>query len=116
MNSAGPTPSLRYEHDEDGRLHYLHAHLADGSEPNQVGVMIWHVRNGMFLETDVDERYRRRGIATALWREAVHRKFTPPVQMTANRTDEGHAWAVTLSTGVERAEGFDLEAALRGDY
>lgn len=114
-NSAGPTPPLRFEHDTDGAMHYLHAYTS--GEPNQVGVISWRSDNGLFLGAWVDERYRRRGIATELWQEAVRRSFRPPIRMTGNRTDEGHVWASTLSTGVERiGDSFVLEAARNGDY
>lgn len=109
------TLPLRFEHDEHSGYHYLRAFT--NGEPNPVGVISWRSDNGMFLEAWTHKQYRRLGIATALWDEAVRRQFTPPVQMTANQTDEGHAWASTLGTGVERqGMHWDRDAALRGDY
>lgn len=54
-----------------------------------------HLDGGRFVRLiEVDEEYRRQGVATALWDYAVEHGYKP--QHDASKTKEGTKWATTL--------------------
>lgn len=87
---------IRIEHSETGDAHFLHAY-AEG-DPNQAGFISWSkAHGGQVADIRVREAYRRQGIATLLWERAVASGLSPPIRMTAHRTDLGEAWVQSLS-------------------
>lgn len=79
---------------EDGR-HNVEVHkmllLQAGVE---IARLLWEVENAEVYALWVDDKFRRTGIATKLWQEA-QKHSTPPVH-SANRTDDGDKWALSL--------------------
>lgn len=66
----------------------------------QVGYVWWMHKTSRIHDIKVEPDYRRKGIATALWREAqrvalVTRGVKPP-RHSPGRTDDGDAWARSL--------------------
>lgn len=52
---------------------------------------------------DVDPRFQRRGIATALWSQATEAGLNP--QHSANRTGDGDEWAKSLGKNLPEVQG-----------
>lgn len=87
---------IQFRHSESAETHRIHA-MADGTE---VGKMTWLKGRsvldpgreaGEILNLDVHPDFRRRGIASEMYRHG--RAHTPAPQHSPERTPEGTAWA-----------------------
>lgn len=85
---TAPAQSLTFIHvtlpsGEHNLVAWWHGHPA--------GILIWWV-DGETDSIEVAPEWRRRGIATALWRRA--KLITPELRHSASQTADGKAWAV----------------------
>lgn len=85
-------PQFKYIEHADSSEH----EIAAFNKKEKVGRLIWHKDSGEIQDVFVNERLRRRGIATAMWDEAhkvaESRDLTYP-EHSAKRTTEGDRWA-----------------------
>lgn len=83
--------------------HELHAVTAEGAT---VGTLHWGKTTGHVRSIDVEPEHRRQGVATQLWSQAHElasqtRGVRPPRHST-ERTNDGDAWARTVSRRLPR--------------
>lgn len=95
---ADPTrPTSNFGHQVAGIKMYSHEPSDPKSE--EIGRFEWSKTRGEILNVDVNEDYRRRGVATAMYRAAQHiaaRTGVPAPEMSSDRSEMGDRWAKSL--------------------
>jgi len=89
---------ISYSYSNMGDLHYIEARSAD----KKVGTINWEHDTGKITGIHVQPEFRRKGVATGLYNEAVRLSKTsgdiPTPKITSDRSDDGEAWATSLNT------------------
>jgi GNAT superfamily N-acetyltransferase len=88
--------------------HELHVYGGSGNYYGSIGQMYWHHKTGEIANINVDERFRRQGVGTALLGEARRvasetRGVRAP-RHSPQRTDMGEAWARSLGERLPRRQ------------
>jgi GNAT superfamily N-acetyltransferase len=99
--------TVDYPLGENDRPHFsdkYHAVLAVNAQSGeQIGNMTWAAKgSGKIAAIEVDPKFRRQGIATAMWN---HANSVSPVTHGETRTPEGDAWAKSVG-----GKGLDKKA------
>lgn len=82
---------ISYEHTAAGTTNMIVA--VDGQTP--IGYLSWEMRGDhSVVGVEVDEAYRRQGIATEMWRRA--REVDPSIAHSRNETSDGRGWRQSL--------------------
>lgn len=83
-------------HETSGGRMGMHRVVAKDGSGAEVGAMTWRTRSrkpGELDHIDVAKDHRRRGLATAMWTYASESGLKPTPVHSAQRTDDGDAWA-----------------------
>lgn len=73
------------------------AHIVEASQGgNPVGKLIWSAKTKEIRNIEVNDAYRRQGVATRMW-DYANSLDVPKPKHSAERTDAGDAWARSVS-------------------
>lgn len=101
---SGHTASAQYtlEHFTQDLGERKPRHFVQAVSPSGeiMGTLNWYGTTGMVASIDVEPQYRRQGISTAMWEHA--QQFSPKPKHSADRTDDGDAWARSVGGPLPR--------------
>jgi GNAT superfamily N-acetyltransferase len=93
---------ITYTYSDMGDLHYIEARSGD----KKIGTINWENDTGNITGLHVHPDFRRKGVATGLYNEAVRLSKgsddIPTPRITSDRSDEGEAWAQSLKQRIPK--------------
>lgn len=93
---------IAYDYAKVGGLHYVEAQSSGG----KIGSINWEHDTGKITGVYVKPEYRRKGVATGLYNEAVRLSKAsddiPTPKHTSDLSDEGEAWVHSLNKPIPK--------------